>query len=66
MLREIAAVDSRVTVVKLRRNFGQTIPPTSPSSWKRSPLAMTSSAAGAKFASTISGCAASLPASLTG
>ena len=24
MLREIAAVDSRVTVVKLRRNFGQT------------------------------------------
>src|SRR6476659_6330613 len=24
MLREIASVDSRVTVVKLRRNFGQT------------------------------------------
>ena len=24
LLREIAAVDSRVTVVKLRRNFGQT------------------------------------------
>jgi len=24
MLREIAAIDSRVTVVKLRRNFGQT------------------------------------------
>ena len=24
MLREIAAVDSRVTVVRLRRNFGQT------------------------------------------
>src|SRR3954466_9981234 len=24
MLREVAAVDSRVTVVKLRRNFGQT------------------------------------------
>ncbi|MGB6676266.1 MAG: glycosyltransferase, partial [Terriglobales bacterium] len=24
LLREIAAIDSRVTVVKLRRNFGQT------------------------------------------
>ncbi|HTM43038.1 MAG TPA: glycosyltransferase, partial [Terriglobales bacterium] len=24
LLREVAAVDSRVTVVKLRRNFGQT------------------------------------------
>jgi hypothetical protein len=27
LLREIAAVDSRVTVVKLRRNFGQTAAP---------------------------------------
>ena len=85
MLREIAAVDSRVTVVRLRRNFGQTspwrpasimlaantsspwmatcstIPPTFRCSWKRSPKATTSSADGAKTASTISGCAAFLP-----
>ena len=90
MLREIAAVDSRVTVVKLRRNFGQTaglaagfdhargeyiiamdgdcstIPTTSRCSWKKLPPATTSSAAGAKIVSIISGCAASLRASPTG
>ena len=91
MLREIAAVDSRVTVVKLRRNFGQTAalaagfdhargeyiiamdgdlqhdPGRHPaSSWKRLPRATTSSAAGARTASTTSGCAGFLRASPTG
>jgi glycosyltransferase involved in cell wall biosynthesis len=90
MLREIAAVDSRVTVVKLRRNFGQTAglaagfdhargeyiiamdgdlqhdPADIRCFWKRFRPVTTSSAAGAKFASIISGCAASLPAWRTG
>jgi glycosyltransferase involved in cell wall biosynthesis len=90
MLREIAAVDSRVTVVKLRRNFGQTAglaagfdhargeyiiamdgdlqhdPADIPLFSRRSPRAMTLSAAGGRIASIISGCAASLRAAPTG
>ena len=84
LLREIAAVDSRVTVVKLRRNFGQTAglaagfdhargeyiiamdgdlqhdPADIPMFHRKDRArAMTSSAAGARIASIISGCAAS-------
>ena len=90
MLREIAAVDSRVTVVKLRRNFGQTSalaagfdhargeyiiamdgdlqhdPTDIPCSSRKSPRVMTSSADGARIASTISGCGAYHRAAPTG
>ena len=90
LLREIAAVDSRVTVVKLRRNFGQTAglaagfdhargeyiiamdgdlqhdPADIPYSSKKLLRAMTSSAAGARRASIISGSAASRRDARTG